>query len=193
MIHPPKPEGRRRVHQPSQEPPRPRGRPRKHPAKPQGRRRGGQPGNRNRWCHGRHSAQARCSRAALRAEIRAYNFVIAEALAWHACELSAIALAKADLSTEALAKADSSAEALAKADVRRRDTAIRRSAPRRPAPAALSTDRRTPDPVVGFAARRSPRLRMNSRASPIVLRSLDGYRSTGPPPNPHAGRRTGSC
>lgn len=191
MTRPPKPEGRRRARPLSAGPPRPRGRPRKYPPKPEGReracppkpegrRRGGQPGNRNRWRHGRHSAQARCDRAALRAEIRAYNFVIAEALTWHACEMS----------TGALAKVDSSAEALAKADVGRCGTAMRRSAPRR---RALSTDRRTLDPMVGFAARRSLRLRMNPRASPSLRRSCHGYRSAGPPPDPFAVVRTGSC
>lgn len=57
------------------------------PPKPEGRRRGGQPGNRNRRRHGRYSGAARQARQSLRAEIRAIDFVIAQALALHACEL----------------------------------------------------------------------------------------------------------
>ncbi|MEI9886937.1 MAG: hypothetical protein WDN08_10660 [Rhizomicrobium sp.] len=46
------------------------------------------PGNRNRYRHGRYSGAARQIRRTLRAEIRAIEFVIAEAMAWHACDLA---------------------------------------------------------------------------------------------------------
>ena len=72
---------------------RPRGRPRKHPPGPE-RQRGGQPGNRNRWRHGRYSARGRSDRATLRADVRAFEFLIAEAWLWHACDLSSEDFAK---------------------------------------------------------------------------------------------------
>ena len=83
-------------------PPRPRGRPRKRagPPKPEGRRRGGQPGNRNRWRHGRFSAAARAEDGALRAQLRRIDFVIAEVLAWHTCDLATVISAREDLSQD---------------------------------------------------------------------------------------------
>jgi hypothetical protein len=62
-------------------PSRRRGRPRKHPpAEPSARRRGGQPGNRNRWRHGRYSAAMRAAKAALRDEIAEIDRAIIAAL-----------------------------------------------------------------------------------------------------------------
>ena len=66
---------------------RPRGRPRKHPPKPVGRRRGGQPGNRNRWRHGAFSRAAKLERQALCQQLLGMEFLIAQALARHRCEL----------------------------------------------------------------------------------------------------------
>ena len=55
-----------------------RGRPRKRP--PPSRKRGGQPGNKNRWRHGRYSGAARRARAALAAEIAQIEGHIADIL-----------------------------------------------------------------------------------------------------------------
>ncbi len=58
----------------SDPPPRKRGRPRKHPpALPFTRKRGAQPGNTNRWRHGRYSAAMREAKASLKAEIGEIN------------------------------------------------------------------------------------------------------------------------
>jgi hypothetical protein len=72
-----------RMHEIPPATPRKRGRPRTRPPKPPGRRRGAQLGNRNRLRHGRYSA---AYTRALHAELAAYDFVIEQALAWHACE-----------------------------------------------------------------------------------------------------------
>lgn len=75
-------------------PPGPRGRPRKHPPKPIGRKRGGQPGNRNRRRHGAFSKCASVGRDLPKAEERRIDFVIAQVLTCHSCELAVKAMAK---------------------------------------------------------------------------------------------------
>src|SRR6478672_3445894 len=51
------------------------------------RRRGGQPGNRNRLTHGGFSNAAHKRREAVRRVVRHLNFKMAQAEAWHECEL----------------------------------------------------------------------------------------------------------
>ncbi|MEJ0025656.1 MAG: hypothetical protein WDN01_06465 [Rhizomicrobium sp.] len=69
---------------PSSDPPlRKRGRPRKHPpALPSTRKRGAQPGNKNRWRHGRYSAAMRDAKASSKAEIGEINLRVEQALAF---------------------------------------------------------------------------------------------------------------
>jgi hypothetical protein len=57
---------------------------------PPRRRRGSQPGNRNRLKHGGFSRGARARRERVRRLIRDMNFHVAQAKAWHTCDLKAL-------------------------------------------------------------------------------------------------------